>query len=455
MIGGKILVVDDEPDIRTLVKEILEDEGFSVETAADAVQAREMRVSFNPDLVLLDIWMPGSTDGIALLKEWKEKNLIKIPVIMISGHGTVETAVEATRIGAYDFIEKPISTAKLVLTVKNTLEIVSLQQENLRLRNRSPFVDIPFGRSHIMQKLHDQMIRIASHNTPILIIGETGNEKEMFARYLHKLGNRSGGPFVTATISALSAEDALIALYGTEENPAMIRKGLIEQAEGGMLFLKDIADMDLTLQARLQNTIETRSISRPGSTENLPIDVRFVAATSRNLGELVPEGKFRDDLYYQLNVLSLKIPALREHAEDVPELLEFFIKHFVETQGLPFRRFTPAAQSYLGNYEWPGNLRELKNLVQRLLIMGTSETIDMEEIAIALGRQPRQTYSREFNANFDLPLRQAREQFEKAYLQYKLEQADGSVSKVAVDIGMERTHLYRKLKGLGIEIKGD
>ena len=454
MIGGKILVVDDEPDIRTLIKEILEDEGFSVETAADALQAREIRRSFNPDLVLLDIWMPG-TDGIALLKEWKEKELIRIPVIMISGHGTVETAVEATRIGAYDFIEKPISLAKLVLTVKHTLEIVLLQQENLRLRNRSPFVEIPLGKSHIMQSLHDQMVRIASHNTPILIIGENGNEKEMFARYLHKLGNRPSGPFVPATISALSAEDALIALYGTEENPDLVRKGLIEQAEGGMLFLKDIADMDLTLQARLQNTIETRSISRPGSTENLPIDVRFVAATSRNLEELVQEGKFRDDLYYQLNVLSLKIPALREHAEDVPALLEFFVNHFMETQGLPFRRFTPAAQSYLGNYEWPGNLRELKNLVQRLLILGTSDTIDMEEIAIALGRQPRQTYSREFNANFDLPLRQAREQFEKAYLQYKLEQADGSVSKVAIDIGMERTHLYRKLKTLGIEIKGD
>ena len=453
MNSGKILVVDDEPDIRTLVKEILEDEGFNVETAANAAQAREIRLSFSPDLVLLDIWMPG-TDGIALLKEWKEKDSIRIPVIMISGHGTVETAVEATRIGAYDFIEKPLSLAKLVLTVKHTLEIVSLQQENLRLRNRSPFVDIPFGKSRIMHKLHDQMVRIASHITPILIIGENGNEKEMFARYLHKLGNRPNGPFVTATISALSAEDALIALYGTEENPAMIRKGLIEQAEGGMLFLKDIADMDLTLQARLQNTIETRSLSRPGSTEIIPIDVRFVAATSRNLGERVQEGKFRDDLYYQLNVLSLKIPALREHAEDVPELLEFFVRHFAETQGLPFRRFTPAAQNYLGNYEWPGNLRELKNLVQRLLILGTSDTIDTEEIAITLGR-PRQTYSREFSANFDLPLRQAREQFEKTYLQFKLEQAKGSVSKVAVDIGMERTHLYRKLKALGIEIKGD
>jgi len=447
-------VVDDEPDIRALVKEILEDEGFDVAIAADAVQARELRLSFDPDLVLLDIWMPG-TDGIALLKEWKEKDAIKIPVIMISGHGTVETAVEATRVGAYDFIEKPISLAKLVLTVKHTLEIIELQQENLRLRSLSGYVDIPFGNSEVMLKLHDRMTRIANHNTPILIVGESGDEKEMFARYLHKLGNRVNGPFLAVTISALSPEDALTALYGTEESPGLIRTGLIEQAEGGLLFLKDIADMDPTLQARLQNTIETRCFSRIGSTEIHATDVRFIAATSRNLVELVRDGKFRDDLYYQLNVLTLTIPALREHSEDVPELLQFFVKYFVENQGLTFRQFTPAAQSYLRNYEWPGNMRELKNLVQRLLILGTSPNIDTEEVAVALGRQPRQTYVREFNANFDLPLRQAREQFEKAYLQYKLEQANGSVSKVAVEIGMERTHLYRKLKALGIEIKSD
>jgi len=454
MTAAKILVVDDEPDIRTLVKEILEDEGFSVATAADAVQARELRLSFIPDLVLLDIWMPG-TDGIALLKEWKEKDAIKIPVIMISGHGTVETAVEATRVGAYDFIEKPLSLAKLVLTVKHTLENISLQQENLRLRNRSVYVDVPFGNSRVMQKLHERMARIANHDTPILIVGETGDEKEMFARYLHKLSNRVNGPFLTSTISALSSEDALVTLYGTEESPGSVRNGLIEQAEGGILFLKDIADMDLTLQARLQNTIETRCFSRIGSTEIHPLDVRFVAATSRNLAELVQNGKFRDDLYYQLNVLTLTIPALREHAEDVPALLEFFVKYFVDNQGLAPRQFTPAAQGYLRNYEWPGNLRELKNLVQRLLILGSSPGIDTEEVAVALGRQPRQTYAREFNANFDLPLRQAREQFEKAYLQYKLEQANGSVSKVANEIGMERTHLYRKLKALGIEIKSD
>lgn len=454
MNGNRILVVDDEPAIRNLVQEILEDEGFTVATAAEAGQARELHNSFNPHLILLDIWMPGM-DGISLLKEWKEKGNLKIPVIMISGHGTVETAVEATKMGAYDFIEKPISLAKLMLTVKHALEHVSLQQENLQLRNRGVITDIPFGKSRGMQQLHERMVRIASHNTPVLITGEAGEEKEIYARYLHKLGNRAARPFLSTTISALSPADALITLYGAEEKAGIIRKGLMEQAEGGTLFLQDIADMDLTLQARLQNTIESGYFSRMGSTDILPAEVRFIAATGQNLPDLVHQGKFRSDLYYQLNVLTLTIPALRERPEDVPELLEYFVNYFVENQGLPERHFTSAARNYLGSYEWPGNLRELKNLVQRLLILGVTPEIDTEDLAQALGRQSHPTHTPEVNANFDLPLRQAREQFEKAYLQYKMEKARGSVSKLAADIGMERTHLYRKLKGLGIDIKGD
>ena len=451
--NGKILVVDDEPDIRDLVKEILIDEGFDVDTAEDAEKARLIRETFRPDLVLLDIWMPG-TDGIALLKEWKEKNQLNIPVIMMSGHGTVETAVEATRVGAYDFIEKPLSLAKLVLTVKHTLENITLQQENLRLRNQSQYIELPVGKTRIMQQLYDQIARISSHDTPVLIIGESGSEKETYARILHKQSNRSTGPFITCSISAISSDNAITALYGSEDRGIM-RKGLIERANNGFLFLKDIADMDLATQARLQNTIENNTMNRVSGAELLPVDVRFVAATSRNIEELVQTGKFRDDLYYQLNVLPLRIPPLREHFEDVPDLLVYFINYFVENQSLPRRQFSDAALNYLRNYEWPGNIRELKNLVQRLLILGYSNMIDIDEIEVALGKQSGHIYDKEFNANFELPLRQAREQFEKAYLQYKLERANGSVSKVANDVGMERTHLYRKLKSLGIEIKAE
>ena len=451
MISSKILVVDDEPDIRNLVKEILEDEGFNVDTAENADQARELQAAFNPDLILLDIWMPG-IDGISLLREWIEAKSLETPIIMMSGHGTVETAVEATKVGAYDFIEKPLSLAKLTLTVKHALENVTLQQENLRLRNKTQYVDLPVGSSRNMQQLYEQIARIANHDTPVLITGEAGCEKEIYARYLHKQGNRSDGPFISASISALSSENALPAVYGSEDR-GVIRKGLLERANDGILFLKDIADMDQSLQARLQNTIETQTMTRVNGNENLPVNVRFIAATSQDLEELVHSGKFRDDFYYQLNVLPLRIPPLREHFEDIPELLEFFVNFFVEHQSLPYRHFNTAAQNYLRNYDWPGNIRELKNLVQRLLILGTRKNIDIEEIEVAMGRQSGQIYDKEFNANFELPLRQAREQFEKAYLQYKLERANGSVSKVASDVGMERTHLYRKLKNLGIEIK--
>ncbi len=451
MITGNVLIVDDEPDIRNIVREILEDEGFIVDVAENADQARHLRETFSPDLVLLDIWMPG-TDGITLLKEWKETNVLNIPVIMMSGHGTVETAVEATKVGAYDFIEKPLSLAKLILTIKHALESVSLQQENLRLRSHSQLVIAPIGKSQIMRNLRAQIERFANHNTPVLIIGESGTDKELFARYLHNQGNRREAPFVTVGISALSADNAMIALFGSEER-GEVRPGLLDKAQGGILFLKDIADLGLALQAKLQNTIENQFFTRINGTEPCAIDLRIIAATSHDLLDLVQTGKFRDDLYYQLNVLPLKIPPLREHYEDIPELLEFFVNYFVEQQGLPYRHFPVSVQNYLRGYKWPGNVRELKNLVQRLLILGTQENVELDEIEIVISKESKQMPVQEFNTNFELPLREAREQFEKAYLQYKLERANGSVSKVAKAVGMERTHLYRKLKSLGIDIK--
>ncbi len=449
----KILVIDDEPDIRDLVKEILDDEGFNVQTAEDADGGMETRNKFQPDLVLLDIWMPD-TDGITLLKKWKDRNELNLPIIMMSGHGTVETAVEAIKLGAYDFIEKPLSLAKLLLTINHALEKVRLQNENLQLRSQRDFINLPTGESPVMEQLYAQMDRIANHDTPIIITGEPGTEKESYARYIHKNSNRAEAPFISINISALSSDNALETIYGSEEN-GNIHKGIIENADGGILFLKDIADLEPALQARLQDTLENRSITRVNEKQPLGIDVRFITASSQDLETMVKEGKFRDDLYYQLNVLPLKIPPLRDHRDDVPGLLKFFIDHFTEQQGLSARKFTSAANNYLKSYDWPGNIRELKNLVQRLLILGIKETIDVEELQFALGTQHNKALDKVYNANFELPLRQAREQFEKAYLEYKLERANGSVSKVASDVGMERTHLYRKLKSLGIEINPD
>ena len=451
MIAGKIMVVDDEPDIRSLIKEILEDENFEVTVAEDAAQADNIREEFGPDLILLDIWMPG-IDGITLLKQWNESNRMNVPVIMISGHGTVETAVEATRLGAYDFIEKPLSLAKLILTVKHALENTSLQRENIRLKDYNQRVDSPIGKSKTMQNLREQILQVVEHSTPVLITGESGTDKERFARYLHNQSSRSEEAFISVGISALSADNFLTEFFGSEEADKD-RTGFFEQAEGGTLFLKDIADMDLSLQAKLQNTLDNKYFTRVGSTKTNAFDIRIIAATNHDLLKLVNEGLFRDDLYYQLNILPIHIPPLCEHTEDIPELLEFYVDYFAAREGLAYRHFTVAAQNQLRSYSWPGNVRELKNMVQRLLILGIDENIDINELDLARGKVTSLADEQNFIPDFDMPLRQARERFEKEYLQHKLTAAGGSVSKVAEAVGMERTHLYRKLKSLGIAIK--
>lgn len=450
MIPNKVLVVDDEPDIRNLVQEILEDEGFHVSTAENAKAARQLKQDFDPDLVLLDIWMPDE-DGITLLKEWKQNEGNELPVIMMSGHGNVETAVEATRLGAYDFIEKPLSLAKLLLTIKHALERMSLQQENTRLRHYSQTDEEPIGKSRAMQELRQQIQRIAHHDTPVLITGESGIDKEVYARYLHNLSNRAAGPFISVGVSSLDSNRSAIELFGSEDEQR-VQPGLFEKAAGGCLFLKDIADMPMAIQSRLHNVLDIGRFTRDGGVEPVQADVRIIAATKRNLEQEVNEGRFRDDLYYQLSVVPIHVPALREHYEDIPDLLEHFVNYFAQREGLPYRRFSVAAQNRLRSYHWPGNVRELKNLVQRLLILGKDETIEVEEVESVLGKRPRVS---EFSAlpGFDLPLREAREQFEKAYLEHQLKQAEGSVSKAARSIGMERTHLYRKMRSLGIDPK--
>ena len=450
MTTSTILVVDDEPDIRTLVREILEDEGFKVALAENGNQARNLKEELRPDLVLLDIWMPD-IDGISLLKEWHVARSPP-PVIMMSGHGTVETAVEATRLGAYDFLEKPLSIAKLLVTIKNALDASRLQQENVRLRQHSP-APAPeiIGKSDAMSRLREQISRIANHITPVLLEGESGTDKESIARYIHAHSNRRDGAFVKVSVSTLGAEDSALQLFGHEKD-GDTEPGYLERAQGGSIFLKDIADMDLATQARLQNALEKQSFNRAGSNSAVPLDARFIVATRYRLEEHVKDGSFRDDLFFQISVVPVRVPPLREHYEDIPELLEYYVNFFVEQEGLPYRRFGTAAQNRLRHYGWPGNVRELKNLVQRLLILGSNEAIDLEEVESSLGEHAG-TRETEGMGNFDLPLRDAREKFEKAYLEYQLKQANGSVSKIARTVGMERTHLYRKLKSLGIDLK--
>jgi len=452
MSATHILVVDDEPDIRGLVQEILEDEGYRVSGAESGAAARLALRERRPDLILLDIWMPD-LDGISLLKEWAQDQGLPCPVIMMSGHGTVETAVEATRLGAYDFLEKPLSMAKLLLTVGRALEAEKLQQENIGLKRRAPLVQEPVGRSPAMQRLREQVKRIAQHDTWVLITGESGSGRETFARYLHAQSPRRDRPFVDLSVSALTGGSAARELFGSEE-PGLTHYGSLEKAAGGTLLMDEVADMDLDAQALLLGALNNGSFLRVGGAEPVAIDVRIIAVTQRNLEDEVRAGRFREDLFYHLNVVPLNIPALRDHAEDVSDLLNFYLDFFATHEKLPYRRFSVGAQNFLRNYTWPGNVREIKNLVQRLLILGSGDEITQQEVEGTLGAPPPLlAQPLEGLVSFDQPLRQAREQFEKAYLDYQLEKHLGNVSKMAKEAGMERTHLYRKLRSLGVEIK--
>ena len=453
MASATVLVVDDEPDIRNTVKEILEDEGYSVSVAAGADEARQARLRERPDVVLLDIWMPG-TDGISLLREWAGAGVLAgSPVIMVSGHGTAESAVEATRLGAYDFIEKPISLAKLLLTIERAREASRLRSENEGLRQRLALPLEPVGTSKAMAALRTQLEKLCQHDTWVLIQGEPGTGKETLARWLHEHGARSKGPFVAVAPGSIPREHLVAALFGAETADS-VQPGLLEQANGGTLFLDEVAELDAELQQRLFSVLQRRSLVRSGGRGPAALDLRVIAATAQNLEALAKAGSFREELYYLLNVVPLNVPPLRERGEDVPELLRVHADFFANRDKLPYRYFPVAVQNRLRNYTWPGNVRELRNLVQRLLVMGTSPEVDPAEVETALGSMaPAAVPAGAAGIDFDLPLREAREQFERAYLLRQLQQANGSVGKLAKAVGMERTHLYRKLRDLGVDVK--
>lgn len=451
MKNNRILITDDEPEICRLVQEILEDEGFIVSSAGNAEEARIALKEFEPDLVLLDIWMPG-TDGITLLKEWMDTEDNPPSIVMMSGHGNVETAVDAIRYGAYDFLEKPLSMAKLIVTVQRALQNVQLRNENVQLRQQLQPANDLIGASNSMQQLREQIKLVANTESWVLISGEPGSGKEVAARMIHRLSPRAEAELVTINLAAIPVENIAVQMFGSEKE-GVITAGSFEQASGGTLLLDEIADMDLDTQAKLIGALRENRFLRVGGSSPVELDVRVIAATTHNLEEEVTAGRFREDLYYRLNVLPIKMPPLREHPEDVQMLIEHTLDHMVNIDHLPARRFPADSLNILRQYSWPGNVRELKNLVQRLLIFNRGEEVGTEEIQSALGKRTVAEVSPQYTPDYNQSLRAARDDFERSYLLHHLKQVAGNVSELAQIVGMERTHLYRKLKALDINPK--
>ena len=443
MNSASILVVDDELGIRSTIHDILTDEGYAVEMAADAGEARTHYRSDSPDLVLLDIWMPD-TDGISLLKEWTDAGDLKCPVVVMSGHGTVETAVEATRLGAVDFIEKPLSLEQLLSVVETALTHKPLQTVALdeTVAPARVVVEAPQGKSPIIRAVREQARQIADVRAPVLIGGEPGSGRDLFGRYIHSLGPDPDAPFVQVSGAVLTDDNAVAQLVGTDAGVP----GLLQQAAGGTLFISELQNLGARAQSLLLAVVEQGVFTPPGGASPQTVTARIMASVQRTSSE-----GLRADLLSALGVAQLSVPPLRDYSEDIPELLRYYVHAIVTDEGLSYRRFNVAVQNRLRNYPWPGNLRELKNLVRRLLLQSDSQDVTLQELEEALTPAvggPEPLVKQDILA---LPMREAREQFERAYLTQQLARCGGKVGKLAERVGMERTHLYRKLRALGVD----
>ncbi len=446
MSPAHILVVDDEADIRSTISDILTDEGYAVTVAGDAADARREVQRAAPDLILLDVWMPD-IDGITLLREWTDAGTPDCPVVILSGHGTVETAVEATRLGAVDFVEKPLSLAKLLRTVQKALDAAKRTHQTGRGRRQRTTSLTPTGRGEAMRVLREQAATVARRPEAVLIVGEPGSGRSTLAQYIHGLAGNSDHPFITLVGGSVPGENAAQVLFGigtAEQNEA----GIIERAAGGTLYLRNLDELHPAAQRLLAGALEQGSFVRVGHADTVPIDVRMIASLSPARAD-----KVRPDLLSRLAVLELRVPALRDRREDVSELLRECAEQLVEREGLPFRRFGLTAQNRLRNYPWPGNVRELATLVRRLLVAGGAEEISLAELDQQLAPPQSGTTPLIEQDLLGLPLREAREQFERSYLSQQLALCGGRVGQLAKRVGMERTHLYRKLRSLGIDFR--
>ena len=444
---AKILVVDDETSILESLSGALQDEDYRVSVADSGEEALEEIQKDPPDLVLLDIWMPGM-DGLTVLEEVK-KLFPQLPVIIISGHGTIETAVRATKMGAYDFVEKPLSLDRMIVSIQNALRLYRLESDNRIWRQKATRRFHITGKSHAIESLISQIRRAAPSDATVLISGENGTGKELVARSIHYQSHRSHRPLIEVNCAAIPEELIESELFGHEKGSFTgayeRRQGKFDQANGGTLFLDEIGDMSFKTQAKVLRIIQEKAFERVGGSRTIHVDVRIIAATNKDLQQEIEMGRFRQDLYYRLNVIPIHVPPLRERLQDIPLLVEDFLDSLSQKSALGRKEISNAVIRALQNYPWPGNVRELKNFIERLVIMTPGQVVKLEDL-------PRDFTDHSLsNDPFQYPtLREARNCFEREYLVRKLEEHHWNMSLTANQIGVERSHLYRKIKSLGI-----
>ncbi|HQS09947.1 MAG: sigma-54-dependent Fis family transcriptional regulator [Rhizobiales bacterium 24-66-13] len=449
-----ILIVDDEADICGLVAGILEDEGYSARTARDADSALAAIATRRPNLIFLDIWLQGSRmDGLELLDTIKLAHP-DVPVVMISGHGNIETAVAAIKRGAYDFIEKPFNADRLIVITERALETLRLRREVRELKQMTQPQTL-VGRSSAIQQLKATIDRVGPTNSRILIIGPSGSGKELTARMVHAVSSRNQGPFIVINAAAITPERLEYELFGVEEGEGReARRGALEEAHGGTLFLDEIADMPRETQNRVLRVLVEQTFTRIGGSDKVSVDVRIISSTGRNLEEEIAQGRFREDLYHRLSVVPIRVPPLAERREDIPDLVDFFIDLISQTTGLPSRKIADDAMAVLQSHDWPGNVRQLRNNVERVLILAGGDP-DAIVTASMLPPDVGALVPNLPNGNggehlMGLPLREAREVFEREYLAAQINRFGGNISRTAEFVGMERSALHRKLKALGV-----
>jgi two-component system nitrogen regulation response regulator NtrX len=452
---AKVLIVDDEGPIRQVLSATLQDEGYEVRTAENGESGLAMMREFQPEVVLLDIWMPGRLDGIAVLSEAR-KEFPQIHIVMMSGHGTIETAVRATRLGAWDFIEKPLSMDKIIVTLQNLLAYRSEKNEKMMLLNRLRKNIAILGEAAPMLALKQMIARVAPTENWVFIQGELGSGKELVAQNVHYLSSRAGRVFVEFSVNATSPELLEAELFGYEKGffpgADKTRRGRLELAHMGTLYIDEIADLSEVAQAHLLKFIQDKSLRRLGGTETIEVDVRIVAATSKNLEEEVRQARWSRELYERLAMVTLKIPALRERAGDVPGLLSHFADQFIREGKTVRKSFSASALKCLQEYSWPGNVSELRNFVERVYILTPGEFVDVHDLRFAgLMVDVPNTIPGEDAGTF----REARAEFEKQYLIRKINENGGNITRTAEIIGLERSYLHRKIKSYGIDVKGE